>query len=165
LNRKIISNAVVFALFSTVSTLGCSSSGAPAPPTLEAGLSGTDLDSSTNMPDVVSTGSSDVTSEPTSDATSVATSDAASEQADVAACAPCPSQYSCVIAPSGLTATYSDTQAPDGTCHVSGMTLYCGGTGLAANGMPLTWAAGNNLGPSGGPGIVIQAGGLQFNCE
>jgi hypothetical protein len=129
------------------------------------------------MPDVGSIGSSDATSEAASDAdatseaasdadtTSEAASDAASQQADAAACAPCPPQYACVIAPSGLTATYGDTKDPDGTCHVSGMTLYCGGMGLAANGMPLTWAAGSNFGPSGGPGIVIQGGGIQLNCE
>ena len=73
--------------------------------------------------------------------------------------------YACVAAPSGRQATYADTQDPEGTCHVSGLTLSCGGTGTAANGSPITWAYGNNLGPSGGPGLVIQATGLQLNCE
>jgi hypothetical protein len=73
--------------------------------------------------------------------------------------------YNCVATPSGLTTMLTETMDADGTCHVGGITLRCGGTGTLANGMPATWAAGNNLGPSGGAGLVIQGNGLQLNCE
>ena len=91
--------------------------------------------------------------------------DTGTGQPDAGDCAPCPAMYSCVAAPSGLQVTETDTQDPDGTCHVSGIKLYCGGTGTAANGSAVTWAAGSTLGPSGGPGIVIHATSLQLNCE
>jgi hypothetical protein len=98
-------------------------------------------------------------------ATSDGGTDSASNQPEASACAPCPASYYCVAAPSGVTTTLSNTMDADGTCHVGGMTLLCGGTGTAANATALTWQAGSDLGPSGGAGIVVHTATLQLNCE
>jgi hypothetical protein len=110
----------------------------------------------------------DSTAPPEGDSEPAAPADAGLDgppEAEAAACAPCPPQYNCVVAPSGLQTTLSDTEEPNGTCLFGSAQLYCGGTGIAANGTPLTWAAGPGYGPSGGPGLVVSFQGAQFNCE
>jgi hypothetical protein len=151
IDMKFPMKAVVFALVSFAAVAGCSSSDA------QTGQSPGDASTSAD-PD---------SSPPSDDASADAASDAARDAGhpDAGACPPCAAHYNCVTTPGGQQVGISATKNADGSCEFGGAKLACGGKGEDKSGKPLVWEAGNNVGPSGGPGLYVKFDTLQLNCE
>jgi len=91
--------------------------------------------------------------------------DAAAAQPDAGACVACKPDFLCLFTPGGDTLDLKGAKKGDGVCSLGGAFLACGGTGTDATGKPLTWEAGDKLGPTGGPGIVVRFENQRLNCE
>lgn len=78
---------------------------------------------------------------------------------DAGNCPPCPAAtLMCIVVGPGLQTGYMSMPLQVGQCQLGGTVLYCGGSGMTADGGSLSWSV-------SGSTLAIQAATVLLNCE